>query len=396
MMSTQPSATAMHPHLQPDRLLNWFLEMVQINSPSGEEAAMCAYLKAWCDQRGYASQVDAEGNLIAEVPAIGCEHNSILVLSGHMDVVPPCLDVKPIVSGEGIDRLVQSDNTTVLGADDKAGLAVLMEALQVTEDHQLPRPSIRLIFTTREETQLQGAKGLSDEVLKAGFAVTLDHTGVQGTIIHQAPSYAEFKITCHGKSVHAGIMPEKGVNAIHLASQIINQMHLGRIDAETTANLGFIQGGKATNIVPDKVVIEGELRSLNPKRLQEEIDYLQTLVDQVGNKFPTDIPYEKPTFWWQECFTAYRIPPDDPLLQRVIKACESAGLVPNLIHTNGGSDNNVFVHRGLPGVVLSAGYVAPHSLKEQVYLKELLLSTGFVLEILTQFSLSPFSQETAI
>jgi tripeptide aminopeptidase len=389
-MNTQTTTPPLHPHLQPDRLLNWFLEMVQINSPSGEEAAMCAYLKSWCDERGYPNQVDTEGNLIAEVPAIGCRHDSVLVLSGHMDVVPPCLDIKPLVTGEGLDRLVQSDNTTVLGADDKAGLAILMETLQVTEDQQLPRPRIRLIFTTREETQLQGAKGLSDEALKAGFAVTLDHTGVQGTVIHQAPSYAEFKITCHGKSVHAGIMPEQGVNAIHLAAQIINKMHLGRIDAETTANLGFIQGGKATNIVPDAVVIEGEIRSLNPKRLEEEIAYLEKLVEQVGKDFPTDIPYEKPTFWWQECFTAYRIPPEAPLLQRVIKACELSGLTPNLIHTNGGSDNNVFVHRGLPGVVLSAGYVAPHSLKEQVYLKELLLSTGFVLEILNQFSKEAF------
>jgi tripeptide aminopeptidase len=369
-----------------ERLLAHFLEMVRIDSPSGEEDAMREYLAAHCLVRGWAHATDAGGNLIVEVPAIGCNHSSRLVLSGHMDVVPPCLGVQPQVTGTGDDRIITSDTTTVLGADDKAGLAVILEALEITSESQLPRPPIRLLFTTREETSLGGAKDLADNALDAQFAITLDHTGEQGTIIHQAPSYYEFTITCQGKSVHAGIMPEKGVSALMLATRIVDQLHLGRIDPLTTANIGFIEGGKATNIVPDQVVVRGELRGHDPDTLQQELDYIQSVVEQEA----AAMAGASATVASMAQFYAYRIPEDDACLQRVVSAARQTGLTPKLIATNGGSDNNVFVHRGLPGVVLSAGYVAPHSLKEQVHLRELSQSTRFLVNILAAFAAEPF------
>lgn len=373
-----------------EKLLQSFLEMVRINSPSGDEVEMRLYLERWCQQQGFAHRSDAGGNLIVEIPKHKCTHDSILVLSGHMDVVPPCLNIQPVVEGEGDDRIVSSDNTTVLGADDKSGLAAILSVIEHSLQSDLPRPQIRLLFTTREETHLGGAKDLSDEDLKAQFAVTLDHTGEQGTIIHQAPSYYDFTIECKGKSVHAGIMPERGVNAIMFASKVIDRLareeHLGRIDDWTTANIGFIEGGKATNIVPDSVKIRGELRGHDADMLLHELDAIQAILEDEKARFEgSDF-----TFEYSEAFRAYRIDPTDTGIRLVSEAALKAGLKPKLVHTNGGSDNNVFVHRGLPGVVLSAGYVAPHSLKERVQLKEMRLSVEFLANILERFAAHAF------
>lgn len=374
--------------LQPnrDKLLNTFLDMVRIDSPSGEEEAMRDYLIARIQSYDLPYQVDGGGNLIVEVPAHECAHNRILVLSGHMDVVPPCHGIQPVVEAVDGDQLISSDNTTVLGADDKAGLAPILESVFYALENNLPRPALRLIFTTREETMLGGAKELSDDALRAHFAVTLDHTGRQGVIINQAPSYIEFEIICRGKSVHAGIMPEQGVNALVFAGQVIELLHLGRIDADTTANIGFFRGGKATNIVPDEAVIQGELRGHNADVLAREIAHIEQTLAAVSAAMP-GTAYE---FKHALEFEAYQIDENQAGVRHVVKAAELTGLEPQFIRTNGGSDNNVFVKRGLPGVVLSAGYMEPHSLKERVKLSEMETCARFLLNMLKVFAHAEF------
>lgn len=374
------------PVLNPDKLLQTFLEMVRIDSPSGEEEAMCAYLVQRVEQLGLKYQVDAGGNLIVEVPGHQCEHDRILVFSGHMDVVPPCHNIQPMVEEVDGDRVISSDNTTVLGADDKAGLAPILEAVFFAIENNLPRPQIRLIFTTREETFLGGAKDLSDEVLQAHFAVTLDHTGKQGVIINQAPSYIEFEAECKGKSVHAGIMPEQGVNAITFASKVIEKLHLGRIDESTTSNIGFLTGGKATNIVPDQAIIRGELRGHQPEVLERELAHIQQALAEVSKALPgTDFEFKHHVE-----FEAYQLDENHPGVVNVQNAARKTGLEPQFIRTNGGSDNNIFVKRGLPGVVLSAGYMEPHSLKERVRLSEMTLCTQFLLNMMEVFAHDEF------
>lgn len=375
-------------HLDTEKLLTTFLEMVRIDSPSGEEGAMRAYLQERLDTLEITHRTDPAGNLIADIPAHRCPHLGTLVFSGHMDVVPPCVNVTPRVEGAGEKRVIYSDNTTVLGADDKAGLAAILEALSLSIQNSLPRPAIRLLFTVREETYLGGAKDLADEALQADFAVTLDHTGHPGTIIHQAPSYFEWTVQCTGKSVHAGIMPEKGVHALTFAARIIERLHLGRIDAETTANVGFWEGGKATNIVPDSVTLRGELRGHNPSTLDTELQYIQHVLAEEKAAMPgADFTFEA-----CEEFRAYQLDAQHPGVVRVMDAARRTGLVPQLVLTNGGSDNNVFVQRGLPGVVLSACYVNPHALTEHVHLAEMRQSTEFLLNILEQFATRGFRE----
>lgn len=369
-----------------ERLLQTFLDMVRIDSPSGEEDAMRDYLIERVKARGLSYSTDQGGNLMVEIPAQQCEHGRILVFSGHMDVVPPCHNIQPVVETVDGDRIIASDNTTVLGADDKAGLAPILETVFFCLDHQLPMPQTRLIFTTREEVFLGGAKDLSDESLKADFAVTLDHTGKQGVIINQAPTYIEFEVECKGKSVHAGIMPEQGVNAIVFAAKVIEKLHLGRIDENTTSNIGFLTGGKATNIVPDLTTIQGELRGHDPAVLEKELAHIEKTVADVS----AGMPGTSYAFKHHTAFEAYRLDENHPGVQHVVKAAHKTGLEPQFIRTNGGSDNNIFVKRGLPGVVLSAGYMEPHSLKERVRLSEMALCCRFLLNILDTFAHEPF------
>lgn len=373
-----------------EKLLNTFLAMVRINSPSGGEGEMREYLTDRLNALGLAYTVDPKGNVIAEVPRYGCDHDDVLVLSGHMDVVPPCLDIQPVIEDLDGDRIIQSDKTTVLGADDKAGLAPILETVAFALEHDLPRPRLRLIFTVEEETGLSGAKRLSDDVLRAGFAATFDHTGKQGVIINQAPTYVAWKIICVGKSVHAGIMPEQGVNAIIFAARIIKRLsaerHTGRIDADTTANLGILKGGKGTNVVPDEVVLEGELRSHNPDVIESELTAIRRILEEEKEKFPgSDYTFETHTE-----FEAYRIDENHPGVRLIRQAARDAGLAPTLIRTNGGSDNNVFVKRGLPGVVLSAGYMDPHAVSERVRLSEMVQCARFIMAMCSVFAQERF------
>lgn len=366
-----------------EKLLQTFLDLVRLDSPSGKEELVRDYLIQYLQALGLPSQVDQAGNVIVSVPAEKASTNTTLLMTGHMDVVPPCLGVKPVIEGQGDDRLIRSAGDTVLGADDKSGLAPMLEALTLTLNHQLPRPNLLFLFTTREEVLLSGAKEMDPKLYRhSDFAIALDHTGEQGTIIHEAPTYIKFKITVHGKSVHAGIMPEKGINAIQLLSWALERLSFGRLDENTTSNIGFIKGGKATNIVPDLVWVEGELRGHDDARLEQEMERIQsTLHEVIDGVEGASFEFER-----QDCFYHYSTDPSEPAVQKVVQAAQSLDLPIHLIRTNGGSDVNIFAHHGVPGIVLSAGYIEPHSLNERVLLRDMVRCTQFLLAIWEQFA----------
>ncbi|MDX2084206.1 MAG: M20/M25/M40 family metallo-hydrolase [Candidatus Melainabacteria bacterium] len=381
---------------QTERLLEAFLTMVRIDSPSGHEAAMHRHLHNYFASfaaQGVRCQADAVGNLIVDVPAHQCTHSQVLVISGHMDVVPPCIGVQPLVETVDGVQWVRSDNTTVLGADDKAALAAIVEVVGDLLQAEAPRPALRLIFTVHEEDGMDGAKAVATEHLDAAFSIIFDHTGPPGTIVTRAPSYIHYEITCAGKSTHAGIAPEQGVNAIVFAARVISQLPTGRIDSQTTANVALVRGGKATNIVPDEVRVEGELRGHDPIRLEELMESMRQTLTEVS----LDMPGSDYTFHHQELFPAYAMDPNHPGVQRVVDAVRAVGYKPQLITTNGGSDNNIFIDRGLPGVVLSAGYVDPHALTERIQVTELAAVAVILRAIIGEFCRAPISPlETAL
>ena len=366
-----------------EKLLQTFLDLVRLDSPSGQEEPVRLYLEKRFHDLGLAFQVDAAGNLIVKIPGHASKSNLKLVMTGHMDVVPPCIGVNPVVEGKGEDRQIRSSGDTVLGADDKSGLSPMLEALAYSLENSLPRPDLLYLITTREEVMLSGAKEMDKSHYQdADFAIAFDHTGEQGTLIYEAPTYIKFELTVRGKSVHAGIMPEKGINAIQILSRVIEKLHLGRIDENTTSNIGFIRGGKATNIVPDLAIAEGELRGHDDARIQKELEHIQTtLKELVGYVDGASCEYSESVE-----FTHYQTDPEHFCIGRVRQAMESTGLTPKLIRTNGGSDVNVFADNGVPGIVLSAGYIAPHSTEERVFLKDMVTCTDLILNIWEAFT----------
>ncbi len=386
-----PTATTQRYELDQDAILNTFLEMVRINSPSGHEESMRLYMeeriRPYCDSHGLVMRSDAEGNLIVDVPLHESESTKTLLLSGHLDVVPPCDNIQPNVTGKGVDRMIESSQDTVLGADDKAGLTPVLEGVIYALENSLPRPKTKLIFTTREETGLMGAKGVADkELAESDFSVIFDHTGKMGTWITSAPTYINYKIEVTGKSVHAGIMPEQGINAIHVMGEIVNRISTeklnARIDENTTANLGLLKGGKGTNVVPDYVYLEGEVRGHD----RSVIDATLQKIEAVANDVMAKTQGAGCTFSTEVMFEGYVLDEAQIGVHNVHQAMHQTELKPLPLRTNGGSDNNVFMLRGLQGVVLSAGYVEPHTLNERVKLSEMVRCTELVINLLDTFA----------
>ena len=251
-----------------ERLLDTFLDLVRIPSPSGQEEAVAEAIAARLGALGIAVERDAVGNLIARVDGVG----EPLLLTAHMDTVVPCEGVVPVVRGEGDARIVASAGDTILGADDKAGVAILLELLAVLAENELAHRPLELLFTVGEEKGLRGAKALDVGRFRATMGLGLDVAGVPGIMVVHAPYQDHWRAVVHGRAAHAGGNPEAGVSAIQVAAEGIAGMPLGRIDDETTANIGVIQGGRATNIIPDRVELDGEARSRDVTKLEKQIE----------------------------------------------------------------------------------------------------------------------------
>ena len=283
-----------------ERITEEFLRLVQIDSPSMHEREIADYLKKTMTGMGMDVTEDGAGshigniggkptgNLIATLQGNTPNAPTILI-SAHMDTVEPGRGVKPVVNND----IIYSDGTTILGSDDKAGIAAILEAVMSIKEMNIPHGDLEIVFTVAEECGLKGAKNLDVQRLKAKIGFVLDCDGSAGTIITKAPSQYKIKASIIGRAAHAGIRPEEGVNAIYVASTAISKMKLGRIDEETTANIGVISGGKATNIIPELVNIEGETRSLDPEKLEEQTDLMVNTLEQVAREMGAQAKVDK-------------------------------------------------------------------------------------------------------
>lgn len=352
-----------------ERLLKSFLHLVAVDSPSGQEAALTKMLADRLSDLGVDPWIDPMGNLIARIPGEG----SWILLSAHMDTVPPCQGVKPVLK----DGWVYTDGSTILGADDKSGIAVILEALtSLREDHR-PHSSVELVFTVGEEIGLLGAKGLDPSSLNAKEGIVLDHGSPVEAMIVKAPGQNSLDVTVHGRAAHAGVCPEKGINAIQVASEAISRMPLGRIDDETTANVGTIKGGNARNIVPELVEIRAEARSHDEDKLhiqtQRMIKAFQEAASQYGATVDLDVA---------RAYFPYVIPLEAPIVQRSLKASRSLETDLQLQATGGGSDANVFNQKGITTIILSTGYHDNHTTSERIRLSDMVKSAALLAGIL--------------
>ncbi|MDP3043925.1 MAG: M20/M25/M40 family metallo-hydrolase, partial [Bacillota bacterium] len=266
------------------RLVDTFMTLAKTDSVSRRERGVVDHLAGLLadigleyfeDEAGQAINGTA-GNLIAKVP--GTTAGPPLLFCTHLDTVEPGNGVKPRVDG----HVIRSAGETILGADDKAGIAAVLEAVRVLKEQELPHPPLELVFTVAEEIGLLGIRELDFSLVKARMGFVLDSDGTPGKVITRAPSQDRIVATVIGRAAHAGINPEDGVNAIQAAAKAIANLPLGRIDEETTANIGVIRGGQATNIVPERVYLEGETRSLDNNKRRSLTEHIcQKMTEQV-------------------------------------------------------------------------------------------------------------------
>lgn len=372
--------------INPERLAETFIRLVQIDSVSKQEADICRELRNILDAMGAETFVDDAGkavgsntgNLIARFR--GNVDVPTLMLNAHMDTVEPGKGVKPVYQ----DGVFTSDGTTILGADDKSAIAILLEVLTVLQEDRMPHGPLEVVLTISEEIGLQGAKHLDLSRLTATFGYALDATDTAG-IITRAPGANHLKFVVHGKDAHAGAAPEKGINAIGIAAKAIAGLTLGRIDHETTCNIGVIQGGVATNIIPSLVTVSGEVRSHDPQKLAE---LTQTIVSAfeaaVQGYVPQSDDAGSPRLEVEIIpdFTRTHIPEDHPVVTLAMKAAQNLGrtLAPKV--TGGGADANVFFSKGIMTGVLGTGMRDMHTVREWVRLSDMVQTTELVLEII--------------
>jgi tripeptide aminopeptidase len=350
-----------------ERLLATFLDLVRIYSPSGLENDCAQYCADALRQAGCSVRFDGAaaitgsdvGNMIAELPGTA---PGVIVLSAHFDVVEPCDGVEPVVE----DGKVFSAGETVLGADDKAGLAAAIEGVRRLAEEGGTYPTVRCVFTVQEEVGLHGAKALNPQDVAADLCLVLDADGSPGGIVIAAPSHYTFKAEFHGRASHAGVAPEKGVSAIRMTSDAVSRMELGRLDDKTTANVGTISGGTATNVIAARTSLTGECRSLDKKRAEEVRDAMDTALREAADAFGGAVEVA-----WTLEYESFQLSEDHPVVSALELACRDIGVEPRTFSTGGGSDANIIAALGVPTVALSCGMSGVHGTDEQISIADL-------------------------
>lgn len=300
------------------------------------------------------------GNLIAYAPGTRPGH---IVLSAHMDTVEPCAGIEPVV----VDGVLRSAGDTILSADDKAGVAAILEGLRATIESGAPRPDITVVFTTCEELSLLGVGALAADALPSGApCYVLDADGAPGTVIVESPCHYTLHASFTGRAAHAGVEPEAGVSAILMAAAALDSMPIGRIDEVTTANIGLIEGGRAVNIVPDACVIAGECRSLYRDRADAQRDAMTKALKGAAERFGGSVDVE-----WHLDYDAVLYDEDDELVQGIVRAAHEAGLTPRFLYSGGGADANVLISRGVRALTLGVGMANFHSVDECITVADL-------------------------
>lgn len=350
-----------------ERMVKQFMEMVQIDSESGEEAQMIDYLKKEFEKIGATAQKDSYGNLIARLPAKGCQGKEAILLSCHADTVKPGKGIVPVLK----DGVIRSKGDTILGADDKAGIAEMLEALRVADIH----PPIEIAISRQEEVGLHGVKNMDFSQITATRGFLLDNDTLD-TIVIGGPSYFAIDVEIKGKSAHAGMEPEKGINAILAAAKAIASLRLGRLDNETTANVGVISGGMIRNGVPEEASFLAECRSLNHDKAQALANEMETIIRQqvksVGATAEIRI---------DNLCKAVNIPDDSATVEIAKKALRKAGIEATTTFITGFTDASIYNNHGIEMAVVGIGARLEHSLDEHIYVADMEKALTMILEI---------------
>lgn len=366
-----------------ERIRHMFTTLVSIDSPSKEEQAVGTYIKEQLKDLKPTMVVEDEagkaiggncGNIIAKWEKTADNRPAIL-FSAHMDCVTPCIGVEPVLE----DGVYRSKGDTVLGSDDKAGLTAILEGIRLFLEQKIEHGTIWVVFTISEEIGLLGAKGCAFDFGSVDMAYALDIGGAPGLIVTEGPGQNSVDITLHGKTAHAGLAPETGINALVMAGQGMINCPCGRIDDETTANIGTIQGGTATNIVPDKAVLRGEVRSLCLEKLDRYTEDMKRAFEEAARAMGGKVDIQI-----QRSYDPIKIEETSATVQCAKEAALALGYPTSIEKTGGGSDANVFYQKGIPMALLAVGMTYPHTTSEEIQEAHLYESVQWVCEILKQ------------
>lgn len=364
-----------------DRMVDEFIEMVKISSLSLKEGKFASYLseklkglgfEVYIDKAGELSGGDT-GNVLGRLK--GTLDTQPVLLCAHMDTVVPGENIKPLIR-EGI---IYSDGTTILGGDDKSGIAAILEAVRYLKENSIPHGDIEVAFTICEENGMCGSKNMDYSWLRSKLAFVLDSTGDVGTVIIQAPAQYKTYTAIKGKAAHAGIAPECGISAIQVAARAIEKMKLLRIDEETTANIGSISGGGATNIVCDRIEIAMEARSLIRSKVEAQAKHMLECIDNACREFGAEHETTQILSYPQ-----LNIGRDSDIIKLVDSAIKKIGLETHLKSTGGGSDTNIMNEKGLQAVTLGIGMCNVHTTSENIAISDMEKTAELVAAIIRE------------
>lgn len=368
-------------NINKDRIVDSFLDMIKVHSPSKKEGKFAKYMITLLEDLGAEIYLD-EGYLKygGDAPSIlakikGDVEGEGVTLAAHMDVIEPNLNVKPIIDG----NIIKTDGTTTLGADDKAGIASIIEVIRVIKEENISHQDIYVVLTPCEESGMLGAKHFDwskvpSNMMPSKNMIVIDSTGKAGIIAHSAPSKYDFELKFKGKNAHAGIEPEKGINAIVMASEAVAKMNTGRIDKFTTANISKMSSDFPSNVVPDVCMISGEVRSHSEETILEILKGFEDICSNTAKKFggSFEINYE--------CDYPVLKPKDDlKFAKEFAKYYEEIGVPAELKVIGGGSDSNIFAKEGFNSIIIAIGMDEVHTVNEYLAVSELEKTTEAIL-----------------
>jgi tripeptide aminopeptidase len=371
-----------------ERIKNLLLELVRIDSVSREEREVAERVKQICEELGAEVEIDDAGekvggntgNVIARFPGTIPDAEAIM-MSAHMDTVVPGKGVKPVVQGD----IIRTDGSTVLGGDDKSGVAVILETIRCLREQRVPHAPIDAVFSICEEVGLLGAKHVDVSRLRARYGLVFDSDD-PGFLFTKGPSANHFEFKIYGLESHAGVAPEQGISAIKIAAEGIAPMKLGRIDEETTANIGVIRGGEATNIITNFVLLKGEARSLDDAKLEEQTRHMIGCLEDAASKYEVTVDgvttRGRVESEVTREYSAMDVSDDSRVVKLVKQAASRMGLQVETMASGGGCDANIFNRRGIECANLGTGMRAIHTVKEWLDVKDMYAAAEMTLEIM--------------
>lgn len=360
------------------RLVEHFCQLIRIDSESRNEKEIANTLSEQLTDLGFSVEklsvpehISNGFNIYARLEG---EIDESIVLSCHMDTVTPGIGIEPIIE----DGIIRSKGNTILGGDDKSGIAAIMESVRQIKEQNLKHKTIELAFTVYEEGGLFGSKNFDMSYIKSSHAIVMDTGGPIGTIVTAAPGQQKLIVDIKGKPAHAGLAPEEGINALTVAADAIHSMKLGRIDEQTTANIGVVKGGQATNIVMPELHIVAEARSLNADKLTAQVAHMIEVFETTAEKHGAQVEIQS-----SRAYNAFVIAEDHPHVESLKTAFEIEGFTPRTKQTGGGSDANNFNEKGLTTVNVSTGMSKVHTTEEYIAIDDMVAITQVLTTYLT-------------